>query len=175
MTNTIGSHNKFGALAFIAIMGMVFSSTVFADSGSKLPINTPKAYAQECTACHIAYPPGMLPKQSWQRIMAGLDKHYGTDASLDDATVKQLSTWLETQSGTYKRVAEVPPNDRITQSAWFIRKHKEITPSVWKLPSVKSEANCAACHSSADKGIYSDNTLKFPIGIDARSKRAWNN
>jgi hypothetical protein len=71
MTNTIGSHNKFGALAFIAIMGMVFSSTAFADSGSKLPINTPKAYAQECTACHIAYPPGMLPKQSWQRIMAG--------------------------------------------------------------------------------------------------------
>ena len=54
MTNIIGSHNKFGALAFIAIMGMVFSSTAFADSGSKLPINTPKAYAQECTACHIA-------------------------------------------------------------------------------------------------------------------------
>ena len=25
-------------------------------------------YQQECAACHVAYPPGMLPADSWQRL-----------------------------------------------------------------------------------------------------------
>jgi hypothetical protein len=32
-------------------------------------------YKQECAACHLAYPPGLLPARSWSRIMSGLDKH----------------------------------------------------------------------------------------------------
>ena len=45
-------------------------------------------YKQECAACHMAYPPGMLPASSWSRMMKGLDQHYGTDASLDAAMVR---------------------------------------------------------------------------------------
>ncbi len=37
---------------------------------------TYKTYQQECAGCHMAYPPGMLPPASWQRIMGSLDKHY---------------------------------------------------------------------------------------------------
>jgi rRNA maturation protein Nop10 len=33
------------------------------------------AYVQECGACHSPYPPALLPKDSWQRLMGGLDKH----------------------------------------------------------------------------------------------------
>jgi hypothetical protein len=72
----------------------------------------------------------MLPAASWQRIMGGLDRHYGTDAALDAATVQQISGWLQTHAGTYKRVTEAPPEDRITRSAWFVRKHDEIEPTV---------------------------------------------
>src|SRR3989344_5858427 len=93
--------------------------------------------------------PAALAAASWNRVMTGLDKHYGTDASLDAATVRQLNQWLQSHAGTYKRVSEEPPEDRITRSAWFERKHRKIEPAAWKLASVKSAANCAACLTGA--------------------------
>lgn len=145
-----------------------------ADAGPVMPARVPQAYTQECASCHLAYPPGMLPSASWQRIMGSLDKHYGTDASLDAATVKELSGWLQAQAGTYKRVAGAPPQDRITRSAWFERKHRDIEPAVWKLASVKSAANCAACHTGAEQGRFSDHDLRVPAGLTPRQQRAWN-
>ncbi len=65
--------------------------------------------------------PGMLPADSWQRLMNNLPRHFGTDASLDAASVKELSAWLTANAGIYKRVREAPPQDRITSSAWFTR------------------------------------------------------
>ena len=64
---------------------MILGPGAQADSGRLLPRDMPPAYRQECASCHTAYPPGMLPAASWQRIMTGLDKHYGTDAALDAA------------------------------------------------------------------------------------------
>ncbi len=152
---------------------MILAPGAQADSGRLLPRELPAAYRQECASCHTAYPPGMLPTASWQRIMTGLEKHYGTDASLDAATIRQLSTWLQANAGSYKRVSEAPPQDRITRSAWFERKHRRIEPAVWTEASVKSAANCTACHSLADQGDYEDNSLRFPTGLDARLRGAW--
>lgn len=154
-------------------VGLAALGTAQADGGQAMPRAVLPAYTQECASCHTAYPPGMLPAPSWQRIMSGLDQHYGTDASLDAATVKQIGTWLQAHAGTYKRVAEAPPQDRITRSAWFVRKHDEIEPAVWKLPSVKSAANCAACHTGADKGRFDDDHLRMPAGLNLRQRWAW--
>lgn len=162
------------SLWLAAGLGLAALSAAHADSGRMLPRDMPASYTQECAACHTAYPPAMLPARSWQRIMTGLDQHYGTDASLDATTVRHLSTWLQAHAGTYKRVAEEPPEDRITRSAWFERKHRQIEPATWKLPSVKSAANCAACHAGADRGDYDDDNLQFPAGLSARQRRAWN-
>lgn len=140
----------------------------------RMPADMPAAYRQECAACHTAYPPGLLPAKSWQRVMAGLDRHYGSDASLDEATVRQLSSWLQAHAGTYQRVREEPPQDRLTRSAWFERKHRKIDPAAWRLASVKSAANCAACHSGAERGDFDDDGLRLPAGLDARQRRAWN-
>ena len=157
-----------------AVFALAAMPVAQADGGSRMPSNVPAAYAQECASCHTAYPPGMLPPRSWQRVMSGLDKHYGTDASLDAATVQQVSTWLQSHAGTYKRVREEPPQDRITRSVWFERKHHEIDPSVWKLASVKSAANCTACHVGTERGVFSDHGLQVPPGLDPRLRRAWN-
>ena len=70
------------------------------DHGRRMPTQVPKAYVQECASCHMAYPPGLLPAASWQRLMGGLNQHYGSDASLDAATVQQLSSWLQTHAST---------------------------------------------------------------------------
>jgi hypothetical protein len=130
--------------------------------GDKRMVPLLPKYQQECSACHVAFPPGMLPASSWQRVMANLPRHYGTDASLDAATVKEVSSWLNTNAGTYKRVREEPPQDRITRSAWFVRKHDEVPAAAWKLPAVKSAANCMACHTRADKGDFNEHTVRIP-------------
>jgi mono/diheme cytochrome c family protein len=125
--------------------------------------NLPK-YQQECAACHLAFPPGMLPAASWQHIMGTLSQHYGADASLDDATTRDIATWLKTHAGTYKRVSEAPPQDRITQSAWFLQKHRpgEVPADAWKRAAVGSPANCAACHRNAAQGSFSEREISIP-------------
>jgi len=71
------------------------------------------AYQQECAACHVAYPPTLMPAASWSRIMNNLPRHFGTDASLDPATAKEIAAWVHANAGTYKRVSEEPPQDRV--------------------------------------------------------------
>jgi mono/diheme cytochrome c family protein len=157
----------------LAGLGTIPLGAAFADGGQAMPRIVPPAYTQECASCHTAYPPGMLPAGSWQRIMGGLDRHYGTDASLDAATVQRLGAWLQAYAGTYKRVSEEPPQDRITRSAWFERKHRKVESAFGQLPSVKSAANCAACHTGADQGRFDDDDLRMPAGLTLRQRRAW--
>lgn len=122
----------------------------------------PAKVREECGACHIAYPAALLPAASWQRLMAGLPKHFGADASLDPALAKEISAWLAANAGANRRVREAPPEDRITRSAWFLRKHDEVAAATWKLPAVKSAANCAACHARADQGDFNERTVRIP-------------
>jgi len=119
-------------------------------------------YNQECTACHFAYPPGLLPAASWQRLMANLPRHFGTDASLEPAVVKALSAWLNANAGIYNGASTLSPQDRITQRPWFVREHREVSAATWKLPAVKSAANCAACHRQADQGDFNEHTVRIP-------------
>ena len=160
-------------LMVTAVLALAGSLQAHADGRIGVPATAPPAFAQECAACHLAYPPGMLPTASWGRIMSGLDKHFGSDASLDTATTQQLTAWLRANAGSYKRVREEPPEDRLTRSAWFTRKHGQIEPAVWKLASVKSAANCAACHGGAARGDFDDDRLQFPAGLTAAMRRNW--
>ncbi|MDO8458028.1 MAG: diheme cytochrome c [Burkholderiaceae bacterium] len=158
------SNLKKSLLAFLLAAGTV-SAAHADDRGSKGPIVAPlPKYTQECAGCHMAYPAGMLPAASWQRLMGSLDKHYGTDASLDEMSAREISGWLKANAGTYKRVNEEPPQDRITKSAWFLRKHRdgEVPAGVWKRASVGSASNCAACHTNAAQGSFSERDIKIP-------------
>ncbi len=141
--------------------GLWVLSSAWADE-RLMPTSVPAAVKQECAACHMAYPPGMLPQASWQRIMGNLDRHYGTDASLEADQVKQVSRWLQTHAGSYKRVREEPPEDRITRSTWFVRKHREVDAAIWKRASIKSAAQCTACHRQAEKGNFDEDQVRIP-------------
>lgn len=155
------------ALVFVALAALGTPWIARAD-GLALPAQVPAAYRQECASCHVAYPPRGLPAASWQRIMAGLDRHYGTDASLDAATVRELSGWLQTHAG---RASDAPPEDRITRSAWFVREHRRIDAAAWAHPAVRRAANCAACHPGAERGDYDDDRLALPPGLGRRARR----
>jgi len=160
-------------LAAALLAGVAGTPAAHADGGRMMPRDVPAAYAAECGACHLAYPPGLLPARSWQRIMNGLDRHYGTDATLGDADFRQLDAWLQAHAGTGKRVSSEPPQDRITRSPWFEHKHRGIDTAVWKLPDVKSAANCAACHDGAAQGRFDDDNLRLPAGLTPRQRQAF--
>lgn len=147
------------SLAMLTI-GLAWADTARADSDRKLrgPLNP--SYVAECTACHVAYPPGLLPAESWQRLMGGLDQHFGNDATLDAAAAKEISAWLAQNAARSNQAA--PPQDRITLSRWFTREHDEIGATTWKRPSIKSASNCSACHGNTDQGRYSEHDVRIP-------------
>ena len=94
--------------------------------------------------------------------MAGLDKHFGSDASLDAQGNKEITAVLANNASNRWRAPTAPL--RITESAWFKRKHDghEINPAVWKNPQVKSPANCAACHPRAERGDFNEHEIRMP-------------
>ena len=113
------------------------------------------AFAKECGACHMAFPPEMLPAASWKKIIAGLADHFGEDASLTPKTAADIEAYLtanaaESSSFGRRFMAGLRPGEaplRITEMPVWIGIHSdEIPSSVWKDPRVKSKSNCPACH-----------------------------
>ncbi len=144
-----------------ATLMLLASLAAHADQGR---VNAPALplYKQECSACHIAYAPSLLPAASWRNVMNGLTRHYGTDASLDAASVAQLSGWLEQHAATRAKYAEPAPDDRITRAPWFVRKHRKVEPAVWQRASIRSASNCAACHTNAAEGNFDEHRIRIP-------------
>jgi len=144
----------------LAALCMSLAGLAWADD-LRLPAQVPKTYQQECASCHLAYPPAALPAASWQAVMGGLARHHGVDASIEPEQVTALSQWLQTHAGTGRRMAQRPPEDRITRSAWFERKHRKIKAEVWQRASIGSPARCHACHLGAEQGRYDDDNIRI--------------
>ena len=140
----------------------ISSQTASAGSKNLMPVNVPLIYQQECASCHMSYPPALLPKASWAEIMSGLQKHYGTDASISQQEMMQIASWLNSHAGTYKRVKEAPPDNRITKSDWFVKKHRKISSREFLSPAIKSPSNCNACHKNAEQGNFDDDEVRIP-------------
>ncbi len=119
-------------------------SSVFA-AKMPMPADAPASYEAECASCHMGYPPGLLSEKSWQNVMSGLSKHFGTDASVDAKTQSEITSWLIKNAATRQKYSETAPENRITKTSWFIRKHDEVRSDVWKRAGIKSPANCSAC------------------------------
>ncbi len=136
---------------------------------------TSDLYKSNCSECHFAYQPGLLPKRSWQKLMLpeSLANHFGDNAELDEKDRLALLTYLTenaADNADYKRskkmMRSIGENEtplRITKVAYFKRKHREISAKmVTGNPQVKSWSNCAACHTAADKGSFSEHGVRIP-------------
>ena len=145
------------AACSIVALGVVVSPARADDDRRAAPPNP--LYRDECGSCHVAFAPGLLPAESWQRVMGRLSDHYGVDASIDAGRQRELLAWLQAHAG---RRAMPPPQDRITQSAWFLREHKEVGGAVWQRASVRQPSNCGACHARADEGSFREREIAIP-------------
>ncbi len=119
------------------------------------------AWRSECSACHIAFPPALLAADAWLNIMLRLDKHYGTEASLEATTRDDIAAYLarnangsirsngSNSSGQSTLMGSDIELPRITRSDWFLRKHGSAI-RLWQKGKIKSLADCGACHKGPD-------------------------
>ena len=125
-----------------------------------LPAQVNAKWQAECSSCHIAYPPGLLPAASWKKLMSGLNQHFGTDASLSPQDTQEIGAFLE-KSASNRWSANSAPL-RITDSQWFKSKHREMGAAIWQRAAIKSHSNCNVCHSGADKGDFDEDRVHIP-------------
>jgi hypothetical protein len=129
-------------------------------------------YQTECGSCHFAYQPGLLPAGSWQKIMTGLDNHFGENAELNADVGKRLLAYLVSDAAdtsSYRRSRKIMQSLgreqplRITQVPYFKSEHREIPARLIKgNDRVKSLSNCGVCHGSAAKGSFSEDEVEIP-------------
>jgi nitrate/TMAO reductase-like tetraheme cytochrome c subunit len=127
-----------------------------------MPGNMPKSYLAECASCHTPYAPGLLPAKSWSNLMGSLDKHFGADAAIDAKSAREISAWLQANAATSRKFAAAAPDNRITSGAWFAREHREVGNDAWLRASIKSRANCGACHLQAARGDFNEDNVRIP-------------
>lgn len=139
-------------------------------------VGTPLAdnalWRDECGSCHIAFHPSLLPARSWTRLMAEQQKHFGADLALDAPTSATLLAFMQANSADEKKTEaafkignSISPDItplRITETPYWVKKHREITDAQWTQPQVKSKANCAACHQDAEAGTFEDAAMRLP-------------
>jgi hypothetical protein len=134
------------------------------------PVNNP-AYIEECGDCHFAYQPELLPSGSWEKIIAGLDDHFGEELEIDTESKNVILGYLNANSAeksSAKRAVKIMrslgnrPPMRITEIPYILEKHDEVDPDVFKKESIDSLSNCRACHTTAEKGIYEDDHVRIP-------------
>lgn len=120
-----------------------------------------ETYQAECGSCHTAYPARFLKPAEWAVVLAALDGHYGSDATLEPAALEAVSRQL----GVSARSADPVPTTtlpRITRSHWFLDEHDEVAAATFESPAVRSAANCSACHAGADRGDFDDDSVRIP-------------
>ena len=123
---------------------------------------TNNTWEAECGSCHLAYPPNLLSAPAWGRLMVGLNRHFGTDASLDAAAAAEIGAFLERNAGRGKRVDGENGTLRISETPWFKRKHHEVAALAWKNARIKTPANCSACHTGAARGDFDEHAVRIP-------------
>jgi hypothetical protein len=112
------------------------------------PVQTNITWQTECGACHMAFPPGMLVVDDWLDLLTRMDKHFGTDATLEPKAKEEIAEYFKqhgARSPMFGSRDEVP---RITTSDHFIGKHRSALRLLQK-GQIKSLADCAACHKEA--------------------------
>jgi nitrate/TMAO reductase-like tetraheme cytochrome c subunit len=146
-------------------MSLLFAFGLLVDAAladSHRSYATNSKWKAECGSCHLAYQPSLLPAPAWRRMMAGLDRHFGTDASIDARAAAEIGAFLETNAAEGRKRGNDNGTLRISETPWFRRKHDEVAAATWTNPKVQTASNCAACHVGAERGDFNEHAVRIP-------------
>lgn len=128
-------------------------------------------YINECGSCHFAYQPELLPAKSWRKITKSVENHFGETLSVTADSINEINDYLINNGADrsssklsrkiMKNLSDLTPL-RITEIPYIRKKHLDISPLILKQKAVGSLSNCLACHQTAEKGIYNDDSVVMP-------------
>ena len=128
-------------------------------------------FYNECKSCHALYPPYLLPKQSWAKMMDNLENHFGDDASLDEQNRLSIRDYLlqnsaesSTKESAYNILKSIKTEGTmaITKTPYWQKKHDEIDKTIFASKEVAAKSNCKACHTNIEQGLLNDKDIKIP-------------
>ncbi len=153
--------------------GHGFLARWFSDSDPRTGTAQQHFYVEGCGGCHFPYQPGFLPARSWQKIMSGLEDHFGENAELSEEEAALVRNFLldnaagQVDRGFSNKVMASLGNDsapmRITDTRYFRHEHDELPARmVEENPDVGSFSNCDVCHTQALQGSFNERQVRIP-------------
>jgi len=134
-------------------------------------------WQSECSGCHIAYHPSLLPARSWRRTFAVQHDHFGEDLDLPAAKSRQLEGYAmrnaadALQSPVAWKIAHSVPASaaplRVSETPYWRERHERVDPAVFKRVHA---SDCGACHRDADNASFSALAIHVAGGASAPRK-----
>jgi hypothetical protein len=155
----------------LALTAVMLLCAAEANAGDAFRYLTDELYEEECGACHLAYPPQLLPGRTWSALLAGLADHFGENAQVSDTALARLEQYLQSHAlgvGAPSRMSRmmhsVPldPPLRITEFPAFVETHAVIKKQL-EMDAFPTGflSPCTDCHRQAAAAIF-DKELLHP-------------
>jgi hypothetical protein len=159
------------AAGLLALLGSLTLCGVVLAAPRNFPVVTHGTYLKECGACHMAFPPQLMPARSWRRVMESLDAHFGDSARLDPATQATIAEYLATNAADGAENAESiavmasvrdgATPERISKVPYIEGLHAAVLDPRWNgTPRPKTLAQCPVCHYRAETGDFFERRFK---------------
>ncbi len=156
-------------LAALALFVTVWNTLSAAPDTRWRQVTYIKAYSDNCGDCHHAHHPSLRTADMWERIVRGLEDHYGEDATVGKKTEEEILAFLKANGAEFfdteaaVRLGRARTRDlRISSARWWKKRHRDIPERVFASAAVGSPANCNACHRDAETGRFDDANIHIP-------------
>lgn len=140
-------------------------------SEASVPAVGNPTYREICGACHFLLQPALLPSRSWRLLLADTQNHFGQSVDLEAEQHAEVEAYLTQNAAehTTGELAQEIVNSigssaplRVTEVPLIRHEHRRLDEAVFQRPSVAGRADCQACHSDANDGIYDDDNVVIP-------------
>ena len=159
--------NRLQTVAGSFLLGGILAFTLYgflARAQVHKPYEQDAIYIEECGACHIAYPPGLAPTKTWDKLMMNLADHFGDNSELDKEAFAYIAKYLEAEalrpgkptvmSEMLRNMPDEPPL-RITEFPAFLAAHQVIGVQLEMEDFPEGFLSpCADCHRQATQGVF---------------------
>ena len=100
-------------------------------------------YLNNCSTCHLALPPQVLPSETWQHILED-SQHYGAQIK-PLARIQYTLVWRYMTTFSRLKLANEKIPYRLSRSRYFLALHPNI-----ELPEPPNMGSCVTCHPGAE-------------------------